>query len=235
MPNSEKKYRILIVEDEPKVAVAISDSFRESGYETQIAYDGAVGSHLAATEPFDAIILDLNLPYLSGFEVCRKIRDNNLRVPIIMLTALGSVENKMNGFDIGADDYVVKPFDLRELEARVKVFLRRASQVDQSRQGDIIRVADLVMDVESKTVTRNGKNINLTAKEFLLLELFIRNKGRVLSKVAIVEKVWDLNFDSGTNVVEVYVNFLRKKIDKDFDQKLIHTRQGLGYILRAEE
>lgn len=235
MPNSEKKYKILIIEDEPKVALAISNSFRENGYETQIAYDGAVGAHLATSEPFDVIILDLNLPYLNGFEICRKVRNSNLHIPIIMLTALGSVENKMNGFDIGADDYVVKPFDLRELEARVKVFLRRAGQADQSPQNDVLRVADLVMDIDSKIVTRNGKNINLTAKEFQLLELFIRNKGRVLSKADIVEKVWDLNFDSGTNVVEVYVNFLRKKIDKDFEPKLIHTRQGLGYVLRTEE
>lgn len=235
MPNSTKKSRILIIEDESQMALAIDSNLRENGYDTQIAFDGAVGVHLAISESFDVIILDISLPYIDGIEVCRRVRAHEIHVPVIMLTSQDySPEEKMRMFEIGADDYMVKPFHMRELEARVKVFLRRTGNSREFQQEKMLRVADLVMDIDGKTVERGGKNIDLTAKEFMLLEFFIRNKGRVLSKPDIVKKVWDTNFDSGTNVVEVYVNFLRKKIDRGFGHKLIHTRSGLGYVLREE-
>lgn len=230
-----KVFKILIVEDEPKMASAISQGLMENGFDAEIAHDGAVGSHLALTKEYDLIILDLNLPFMNGMEVCQNIRKKKPGIPIIILTALGAIDDKMKAFSMGADDYVVKPFDFRELLARIKVFLKRSNEQLIKSSDSILQVADLILDVDGKTVTRAGKEIELTAKEFSLLEYFIRNKGRVLSKLDIAEKVWDITFDTGTNVIEVYVNFLRKKIDKDFSPKLIHTRPGLGYILKAEE
>jgi DNA-binding response OmpR family regulator len=235
MPYSARKKRVLIIEDERAIALHISEALQKSGYGTQIAYDGAVGVHLATTESFDVILLDINLPFIDGIEVCRRVRENDTHVPVIMLTEHDLLEEKIRIFDMGADDYLMKPLDLRELEARVKVFLRRARLLfEDLPQENVLQVADLVMNVENKTVARAGKNIDLTAKEFLLLEYLIRNKGRVLSKTDIIKSVWDISYDASTNVVEVYVNFLRKKIDKGFDRKLIHTRSGMGYVLREE-
>ncbi|MVT08141.1 response regulator transcription factor [Chitinophaga tropicalis] len=226
--------RILVVEDEIKVANAVKKGLEENGFEVDVAYDGRMGKSLGASNNYDLVILDLNLPHANGYEVCEVIRRRNNRIPIIMLTALGGMDDKMQAFELGADDYLVKPFDFRELMARIRVFLKRAgSEVQQNSQYKII-IADLEIDREKKEVTRAGKKIALTAKEYQLLEFLALHKGKVISKLVIAEKVWDIDFDTGTNVIEVYMNFLRKKIDKDFDNKLLHTKTGMGYYLAEE-
>ncbi len=226
--------RILIVEDEPKVANAIQQGLEENNLQADVAYDGQMGKKLALSKNYQLIILDLNLPHLNGYDLCAEIRKHNSKVPVIMLTALGAMEDKIQAFDTGADDYMVKPFDFRELLARINVFLKRSDHNSKSVISGRLKVADLEIDNESKTVIRGGKKIELTAKEFALLMYLVRNKGRVVSRADIAEKIWDITFDTGTNVIDVYVNFLRKKIDKDFEPKLIHTRQGMGYVLKEE-
>ncbi|MGX5819071.1 response regulator [Chitinophaga lutea] len=226
--------RILIVEDEVKVANAVKKGLEENGFEVEVAYDGRVGMSLAAGSDFDLVILDLNLPHHNGYELCEVIRRRNSKVPVIMLTALGGMDDKMQAFELGADDYLVKPFDFRELLARIRVFLKRAGGEAAPDRRFRLTVADLEIDRERKEVTRGGKKIALTAKEFQLLELLALHRGKVISKAAIAEKVWNIDFDTGTNVIEVYMNFLRKKIDKDFDQKLLHTKTGMGYYLAEE-
>lgn len=223
---------ILFVEDEPKVAASIKQGLEENGYEVDLAPDGAVGNFLASTNKYDLILLDVNLPHVSGYEVCRSVRAKDPKVPVIMLTAMQSIENKITGFDAGADDYIVKPFDFRELLARVKVFLKRSTSEAEATHDIVLNVADLELNTSSKTVYRRGMPISLTAKEFALLEFLMRRKGRVVSRTEISEFVWDVNFDTGTNVVDVYINFLRKKIDKNFEPKLIHTKPGMGYFLK---
>ncbi len=223
---------ILYVEDEPKVSASVKQGLEEYGYEVDLAPDGAVGRFLAESKKYDLILLDINLPHLSGYEVCRSIRAKDPSVPIIMLTAMQAIDNKISGFDAGADDYLVKPFDFRELLARVKVFLKRSASNTEDQEESILRIADLELNTAEKAVYRQGHLINLTAKEFALLEFLMRRKGRVTSRAEISEHVWDLNFDTGTNVVDVYINFLRKKIDKNFEPKLIHTKSGMGYFLK---
>ncbi|MBA4410101.1 MAG: response regulator transcription factor [Bacteroidota bacterium] len=220
--------RILIVEDEPKVASFIKKGLEESNYEAEIAYDGLSAFNLAHQYQYDLFILDIIIPGISGLDLCKKLKLKNPDIPILMLTALGTTDDKLIGFDAGADDYMIKPFEFRELLARIKVLLKTANKaVDQSNK---LIFGDLELDLNRKTVKRGITQIELTAKEFALIEFFMRNSGRVLSRNDIVEKVWDVSFDSGTNVVDVYVNFLRKKIDKGFDKKLIHTKVGFGYI-----
>ncbi|WP_298734939.1 response regulator transcription factor [uncultured Chitinophaga sp.] len=226
--------KILVVEDEVKVANAVKKGLEENGFEVEVAYDGRMGKSLASGNSYDLVILDLNLPHNNGYEICEVIRQRNIRIPIIMLTALGGMDDKMQAFELGADDYLVKPFDFRELLARIRVFLKRAgADVQQSSLYKIV-IADLEIDREKKEVTRGGKKISLTAKEYQLLEFLALHKGKVISKLTIAEKVWDIDFDTGTNVIEVYMNFLRKKIDKDFDNKLLHTKTGMGYYLGDE-
>jgi len=220
--------RILIVEDEPKVASFLKKGLEENNYETEIAYDGLSGDKLAQQYKFDLFILDIIIPGISGLELCRRIKKLNPTLPVLMLTALGTTDDKIIGFDAGANDYLVKPFEFRELLARVKVLLRNTDQTQEIT--NILTVSDLELDLEKKVARRGSDYIDLTAKEFSLLEYFMRNSGRVLSRVDIAEKVWDIKFDFGTNVVDVYVNFLRKKIDKGHDKKLIHTRVGFGYV-----
>lgn len=226
--------KILVVEDEVKVANAVKKGLEENGFEVDVAYDGRVGKSLASSGSYDLVILDLNLPHNNGYELCEVIRRKNNRIPVIMLTALGGMEDKMQAFELGADDYLVKPFDFRELLARIRVFLKRAGNDTSQNTQYRIQIADLEIDREKKAVTRAGKKIVLTAKEFQLLEFLALHKGKVISKITIAEKVWDIDFDTGTNVIEVYMNFLRKKIDKDFDQKLLHTKTGMGYYLAEE-
>lgn len=224
----------MIVEDEVKVANAVKMGLEENGFEVDAAYDGRVGKSLAANQDYDLVILDLNLPYNNGYEICEVIRRRNAKVPVIMLTALGGMDDKMQAFELGADDYLVKPFDFRELLARIRVFLKRAgAEVTPNNRYKIV-IADLEIDRERKEVLRGGKKIPLTAKEYQLLELLALHKGKVISKTSIAEKVWNIDFDTGTNVIEVYMNFLRKKIDKDFEQKLLHTKTGMGYYLSEE-
>ncbi|HAH60101.1 MAG: response regulator transcription factor [Lentimicrobium sp.] len=222
---------ILIVEDHVKMADSISKGLEENGFTTEVAYDGFIGKRLSDAKDYELIILDINLPQINGYELCAHIRKKNASVPIIMLTAMGSTEDKLLGFDQGADDYIVKPFEFRELLARIKALLKRVQPDPKSLR--VLRVADLEIDLDSKTVKRGNISIDLTAKEFLLLEFLVQNKGKVVSKADIAEKIWNITFDTGTNVIEVYVNFLRKKIDKNFPVKLIHTHIGMGYILKA--
>ncbi len=220
--------KILIVEDEPKVASFIKKGLEESNYEAEIAYDGFSGYKLALQYHYDLFILDVIIPGISGLDLCKKLKLQNPDIPILMLTALGTTDDKLIGFDAGADDYMIKPFEFRELLARVKVLLKTANKaLDQSNK---LIYGDLELDLNRKTVKRGTAQMELTVKEFALIEFFMRNSGRVLSRNYIAEKVWNISFDSGTNVVDVYVNFLRKKIDKGFDKKLIHTKVGFGYI-----
>jgi two-component system copper resistance phosphate regulon response regulator CusR len=224
--------KILVVEDEPKVALFIQKGLEEQAYEATIAYDGLVGVKMALSSHYDVIILDINLPHVNGFELCKTLRKHNVKTPVLMLTALGSTDDKITGFDSGADDYLVKPFEFRELLARIKALHKRYT--DQSGGKSVLKVADLELSPDEKWVKRAGKKIDMTAKEFSLLEYFIKNKNKVVSRVDIAEKVWDITFDTGTNVIDVYVNFLRKKIDKDYNPKLIHTVVGMGYVLKEE-
>ncbi len=221
---------ILIVEDHVKMADSISKGLEDSGFKAEVAYDGFIGKRLSETRNYDLIILDVNLPLMNGYELCADIRARNAEVPVIMLTAMGSTEDKLMGFDRGADDYIVKPFEFRELLARIKALLKRS--VAEKNDQKILKVADLEVNLDSKSVRRGVIPIELTAKEFSLLEYLIRNKGKVVSKADIAEKIWNIKFDTGTNVIEVYVNFLRKKIDKNFPVKLIHTHIGMGYVLK---
>jgi DNA-binding response OmpR family regulator len=226
--------KILIVEDEPKVLQFIEQGLKENGYEVDIAYDGFCGEKLAFSKKYDIIVLDIIIPLLNGLELCKKIRKTDNDVKILMLTALGSIEDKLEGFVAGADDYLVKPFDFLELLARIKSLSKRSSQQTDNikKTQNILKVADLELNTDNKRVKRGGEEISLTAKEFALLEFLVINKNRVLSKAEIAEKIWNITFDSGTNVIEVYINFLRKKIDKNFSQKLLHTLVGMGYMIK---
>ncbi|MFZ2783748.1 MAG: response regulator transcription factor [Sediminibacterium sp.] len=225
----EKKYRILLVEDEVKLAQIIKDELSRAGYRIDIASDGNEASRLFGQQEYALVILDINIPGKSGLVLCREFREMNQKVAIIMLTAVGEIQDKIEAFDIGADDYLVKPFHFDELFARVKALLKRSEPVDESNR---IVVEDLVIDFRNKSVERAGNNINLTAKEFTLLVLLARNKERVISKQEILEKVWDLSFDTGTNTIEVYISFLRNKIDKPYERKLIYTKPGFGYYIK---
>jgi len=220
--------KILIVEDEPKVASFIKKGLEENNYDAEIVYDGLSAEKLARINRYDLFILDILIPGISGLDLCKRLKKINSNLPVLMLTALGTTDDKITGFDAGANDYLVKPFEFRELLARVKVLVRKPEQLAETV--NVLVVGDLELDLEKKVAHRGSSYIDLTAKEFSLLEYFMRNRGRVLSRIDIAEKVWDIRFDSGTNVVDVYVNFLRKKIDKGYDKKLIHTRVGFGYV-----
>lgn len=224
--------KILLIEDEPKVAAFIKRGLEEQAYEVDQAYDGTFGVKLALQNEYDVILLDVILPQMNGIEACRAIRKHNTSVAILMLTALGSTDDKITGLDAGADDYLAKPFEFKELLARIRALTRRASDITSSEK---LAVADLELDVAKKTVVRAGKPINLTAREFALLYYLLRNQGKVVSRVDITEQVWETSFDTGSNVIDVYINFLRKKIDKDHSNKLIHTLVGMGYVLKDQD
>jgi DNA-binding response OmpR family regulator len=219
--------KILIVEDEPKVASFIKKGLEENQYEADLAYDSVFAEKLANQHKYNLFILDIIIPGIGGLELCKRLVKLYPNVPVLMLTALGTTEDKLAGFEAGANDYLVKPFEFRELLARVKVLIKTSDQTHETINKLVI--ADLELDLDKKTARRGNAHIELTAKEFSLLEYFMRNAGRVLSRNDIAEKVWDISFNFGTNVVDVYVNFLRRKIDKGFDKKLIHTRVGFGY------
>ena len=222
--------KILVIEDEQSVSSFIRKGLEEQGYEVTAAYDGMMGFRSAFGQRFDLIILDIILPGMNGLEVCKKLREEGeTSVPILMLTALGATEDVVTGLDAGADDYLKKPFKFKELLARVRALTRRKTLSTATKQ---LQVADLEMDLDRKTVSRGNKAVKLTAREFNLLEYLIRNKGRVVSRVDILENVWEVNFDLGTNVIDVYVNYLRNKIDKNYSPKLIHTVVGMGYVLK---
>ena len=228
-----KKKKILIIEDDQRIAETISKGLEEQGMTTQVAYDGKIGVKYALNGNFDLILLDLNLPQLNGYQVAEIVRKENTEVPILMLTALGETEDKVEGFEKGADDYLVKPFDFRELLVRIKSLLRRSKSA-QEEENHIVELSNLKIDFDAKLVFRDEMPIQLTPKEFGLLEYLVKNQGKVVSKAEIAEAIWDQNANQSLNVIEVYINFLRKKIDKDFEPKVIHTKSGMGYVLRVE-
>ncbi|MCK6692806.1 MAG: response regulator transcription factor [Thermoanaerobaculia bacterium] len=222
--------RILLIEDEVKTLQSLRQGLEEMMWSVDFAYDGATGKRLAEQNVYDVIVSDIILPGVNGLDLCRSLRGAGLATPILLLSALGETDDKVTGLDAGADDYLGKPFDFREFVARIKALSRRPGStlaVDST-----LRYADLELDTDAKTVRRAGKTINLTPREFALLEYFLRHPEKVLSKTELSEKVWDVDFDTGTNVVEVYVNYLRNKVEKGFENKLIHTIFGQGYVLR---
>ncbi len=223
--------RILIIEDEERVANLIRQGLEEQGFVTTVASDGLSGKELAIANHFDVIITDIILPKMNGIDLCREIRLQKPNVPIIMLTALGTTDDKVEGFDAGADDYLVKPFDLRELHVRIRALMKRNQ--NNNHQSFVLKYAGLEMNLHTKIVKRDEVEISLTPKELKLLEYMMQNPERVLSRTEIAEQVWDTTFDTGTNFIDVYINYLRKKIDKDFEVKLIHTKPGLGFIFKT--
>lgn len=225
--------KILIVEDEPKVASFLKQGLEEQSYEVTVVFDGYFAKKMAGENYYDVIILDVLIPYINGLEVAKQLRNEGIKTPILMLTALGSTDDKVVGLDAGADDYLVKPFEFKELLARLRALTKRFT--DNMHEQRVIKLHDLELDLDRKVVRRGGKTIDLTAKEFGLLEYLLRNKNRVISRAEISEKVWDSSFDTSTNVIDVYINFLRKKIDKEFPTKIIHTMVGMGYIIKTEE
>jgi DNA-binding response OmpR family regulator len=222
--------RLLVIEDNPKMAGFIAEGLTEQGYAVDVAGTGAEGELLAATEPYDIILLDIMLPDHDGVQICRNLRRRGIRTPVLLLTALSTTADKVTGLDAGADDYLTKPFEFDELVARVRALLRRG----QAREAAVLRFEDLEMDLVGRKVTRASRQLSLTAKEFALLEYFLRSPNRVLTRTAIGEHVWDMNFESESNVIDVYVSMLRRKIDKGFDRRLIHTVIGTGYILSTD-
>lgn len=225
--------KILLVEDETNLISFIKKGLVEEGYEVSVALNGEMGHKMAIEHDYDLLILDIMLPGKSGLELCREIREQKVNTPILFLTALGTAENIAMGLDTGADDYLVKPFKFIELIARIKSLLRRGKlTASSSANENIFTIDDLIINDDAKAVKRGNESVILTSTEYRLLMLFIKNKNKVLSRMDILEKVWDVNFDMGTNVVDVYVNYLRKKIDKDKASKLIHTVVGMGYVMK---
>lgn len=223
--------KILIIEDEQRVADVLRRGLEEMGYLAFVAYDAEMGLRLFRSGQYELVISDIILPKMNGFDLVKEIKGQNKNIPVIMLTALGTTDDKLEGFDAGADDYMVKPFDIRELEARVRVLLKRGISDDTKQQVKELIYADLQANLLTKTVYRNKQEIKLTPKEFNLLVYMMQNPERVLSRTEIAEQVWNTHFDTGTNFIDVYINYLRKKIDRDFDTKLIHTKPGMGFIL----
>jgi len=220
---------ILLVEDEPKVAEFIKKGLKEQSHEVALASDGPTGEKMALASEYDLLILDVILPGKSGLEVCKAVRKEKPDVPILMLTAMGTTQDKVTGFEAGADDYLVKPFHFDELLARIKALSRRRVAASP---GTIRKVADLEIDIYQKKAWRSGKEIMLTTKEFALLDLLVQNKNNVLSRSSIAEAVWGIDFNRRTNLIDVYINYLREKIDKGFTKPLIHTVIGMGYVLK---
>jgi len=223
--------KILLVEDDPKISSFVRIGLESNQCMVDTAYESTIGEKLALSRKYDIIILDVIIPGITGFELCKKIRNNNILTPVIMLTSLDSIEDKVSGFDCGADDYLVKPFSFQELLARIKALNRRNKEAIVN---PFLKVLDLELDSITKKVRRNNKEINLTATEYKILELLLSNKGKVFDRILIAEKIWGFSFNSETNVIDVHINALRKKIDKDFSQKLIHTKKGFGYLLSDE-
>ena len=224
--------RILIVEDERKIADTLKMGLGENGFEVEVAYDGKIGHQLLLSRNFDLVILDINLPGMNGYELCKAIRYRNANVLVIMLTSMSSLDDKIEGYDAGADDYLVKPFQFRELLLKIRALLKRtAGQAEPV--GNVLKATDLEMNLDKKEVSRAGRPIKLTAKEFQLLEYLMRNRNRVVSRADLAINVWGIDFNSNTNVIDVYISYVRNKVDRDFDDKLIQTHVGMGYILKT--
>ena len=226
--------KILIIEDDQRVSELIKRGLGQLGYEVAVANDGLAGKMMAMNDRYDLIITDIILPHMNGLDLCKEIKNARPGIPIIMLTALGTTDDKVEGFDAGADDYLVKPFDFRELQVRIRALLKR-SDISGKSSGALLKYSDLELNNKTKTVTRSGTEISLTPKELKLLEYMMQNCERLLSRTEIAEKVWDTHFDTGTNFIDVYINYLRKKIDKEFKTKLIHTKSGMGFIFKEEK
>ncbi|MCS7037257.1 MAG: response regulator transcription factor [Saprospiraceae bacterium] len=226
-------HRILIIEDDPRVSALLRRGLEEEGFAVAHAPDGLQGREMALQNDYDALIVDVMLPALDGLTLCKHFRKARPRLPILMLTALGATDDKVSGLDAGADDYLVKPFEMRELVARIRALLRRYAERPEPG-GALLTFNGLEMNLDTLTVRREGREIRLTPKEFKLLEYFLRNPNRVLTRAEIAENVWGIHFDTGTNFIDVYINYLRNKVDKGFAQKLIHTRPGMGFILKVE-
>jgi len=224
--------KILIVEDEPNVVSVLTRGLAAEGFELSVAPDGIIALDMIAAHNFSLIVMDIMLPGINGLDLCKQVKKSYPQIPVIMLTALGTTENIVTGLDNGADDYLVKPFKIAELNARIRMILRRYAGTPQD--DEIINVGNLQINIAAKTVMRDSQEITLTATEYRLLQFFARNKNKTLSRIDILENVWDIDFNMGTNVVDVYVNYLRKKIDKGFDNNLIHTVVGLGYMLKEK-
>lgn len=223
--------RILLVEDEVRIADTLRVGLEENGYEVEVAYDGQIGWRLFQSKKFNLLIVDINLPGITGYELTKMVRAQNADIPVIMLTALSSLDDKIEGYDAGADDYIIKPFEFKELLMKIRVLMRRTADL-QAPVGNILRADDLIMNLDTKEVKREDISIHLTAKEFQLLEYLLRNKNRVVSRADIAVNVWDIDFDTNTNIIDVYINYVRNKIDKPFQKKLIQTQVGMGYILK---
>jgi DNA-binding response OmpR family regulator len=222
--------KLLLIEDDAAVASMLRKGLTEGGYAVTVAPDGRIGLDMAVNNAFDVLILDIMLPGVNGLELCRQLRKENIDTPVLMLTALGTTENIVTGLDSGADDYLTKPFKFAELEARLRTLARRKN--GNGRTGEQLQISDLTLNTATKTAERNGQEITLTSTEYRLLEFMIRNRGRVLSRIELLENIWGIDFNMGTNVVDVYVNYLRKKIGNDEKNRLIHTVIGMGYIVK---
>jgi DNA-binding response OmpR family regulator len=225
--------KVLVIEDEIQVSSFIKQGLEEKAFNVDVAYDGAIGERMALARDYDVVLLDIVIPGVNGFDLCKLLKKEKPNLPILMLTTLGTTHDKVTGFEAGADDYLLKPFEFEELAARLKALARRPSIVSRPH-GNMLKFEDLKLDLEKKLASRSDKSIKLSAKEFALLEFFMRHPGRVVSRAELAERIWDIKFDTGTNVVEVYINMLRNKIDRDFGTKLLHTRIGLGYVLSKE-
>lgn len=224
--------KVLLIEDEPELANFLKKGFLSEAFEAEMAYDGQIGLSLFQNNIFDIVILDINIPRINGFELCKIFKEQNPRVPVLMLTALDSIQDKISGFGAGADDYLVKPFEFKELLLRMRALTNRYALT--GKIGSSLHIADLELNPDTKVVMRAGQLIELTTREYALLEYLMLNKEKIVTRVDIAEKVWDINFDTNTNVIDVYINYLRNKVDKNFDTKLIHTVVGMGYVLREK-
>lgn len=223
--------KILVIEDEKKIADTLKMGLAEHGFFVEVAYDGKIGYQLFCSRKFDLVILDINLPGMNGYDLCKAIRHKNADVMVIMLTSMSTLENKIEGYDAGADDYLVKPFEFRELLLKIRALLKRTSG-EIMPVGNCLKAADLEMNLDNKEVHRAGQKIKLTAKEFQLLEYLLRNKNRVVSRADLAINVWDVDFNTNTNVIDVYISYVRNKVDRDYEHKLIQTHVGMGYILK---
>src|SRR5574344_268696 len=227
----KEKISVLVIEDDARVSELINRGLLEFGLDVTLSNNGINGLKLAEEHRYDLVLTDILLPGMSGLEVCKRLKADDERYPVIMLTALGTTDDKVDGFDAGADDYMVKPFEMRELNARIHAVIKRNASLPKM---DVLKFADLELNRLTKVVKRSGIELSLTPKEFNLLEYMMMNSNRVLSKSEIADKVWDTKFDTGTNFIDVYISYLRKKVDKEFPCKLIHTKPGMGFVLKEE-
>ncbi|MDR3716865.1 MAG: response regulator transcription factor [Puia sp.] len=223
--------KILVVEDEKKIADTLKMGLTENGFYVEVAYDGKIGHQLFMAHSFDLVIADINLPGMNGYDLCRAIRHRNEAMIIIMLTSMSALEDKIEGYDAGADDYLIKPFAFRELLLKIRALLKRTLH-QHIPVGNVLKAADLEMNLDKKEVYRAGRRIKLTAKEFQLLEYLLRNKNRIISRADLAINVWEVDFNTNTNVIDVYISYVRNKVDRDFEHKLIQTHVGMGYILK---